>query len=182
VNLPNFLTTLRILLIPVFIVIFSEPTPTRSYWAAAVFVTASLTDWIDGYIARKWGQETVVGKFLDPIADKLLVLSAVILLVEIGRVAGWVAIIILGREIAVTGLRAIASSNGIVIQADEMGKYKTFVQIMAMIFLTLPDPVAFGDVGFHPYGIGTVVLWVAVGLALYSGANYFYRFWREIDR
>ncbi|MBI4715823.1 MAG: CDP-diacylglycerol--glycerol-3-phosphate 3-phosphatidyltransferase, partial [Nitrospirae bacterium] len=113
VNLPNLITFSRILLIPVFILVFYDPTPGRAEWAAAIFFAASLTDWVDGYIARRWGQVSLTGKLLDPIADKLLVLSALILLVDFGRVASWIAIVILGRELAVTGLRAIASSIGV---------------------------------------------------------------------
>ncbi len=177
-NLPNLITFSRILLIPVFILIFYDPTPGRAEWAAVIFLVASLTDWVDGYIARRWGQVTLMGKFLDPIADKLLVLSALILLVDFGRVASWVAIVILGRELAVTGLRAIASSIGVVIQAEEMGKYKTTVQLAALTLLILPDPLLIGGSTLSLHRVGTYALWAAVLLALVSGGQYFYRFWK----
>jgi CDP-diacylglycerol--glycerol-3-phosphate 3-phosphatidyltransferase len=114
---------------------------------------------------------------LDPIADKLLVLSALILLVDFHRVASWIAIVILGRELAVTGLRAIASSQGHIIHADEMGKYKTTVQVVAIVLLILPDPLVLGNIRLESHRLGTYFLWVAVLLAIVSGAQYFYRFW-----
>ncbi|MBI5197472.1 MAG: CDP-diacylglycerol--glycerol-3-phosphate 3-phosphatidyltransferase [Nitrospirae bacterium] len=178
-NLPNLITLLRILLIPIFILIFSDPSPDRAYWAAAIFLFASLTDWADGYIARKWSQVTLMGKLLDPIADKLLILSALILLVDFERVASWIAIVIIGRELAVTGLRAIAASLGHVIHVEEMGKYKTTVQVIAIVLLILPDPMVILNYEMPSHQMGTYTLWVAVFLAMASAVQYFYRFWTE---
>jgi CDP-diacylglycerol--glycerol-3-phosphate 3-phosphatidyltransferase len=179
VNFPNGITLLRILLTPVFIFIFYTPSPSRSYIAAAVFLLASLTDWFDGFIARRWGQVTIMGKLLDPIADKLLILSALILLVDFDRVAAWIAIVIIGRELSVTGLRAIASSIGRTIPVEEIGKYKTLFQMFALVSLVLPEPLIFLQWSLQNHEIGTYALWVAVLLAILSGGRYFYSFWDQ---
>jgi len=113
INLPNLLTLSRLLLIPVFVVVFLSPTPERSLIAAAVFLVAALTDFLDGYLARRSDQVTQLGRLLDPVADKLLVLSGLILLVQAERVAAWVAIVIIARELAVTGIRALAAKDGV---------------------------------------------------------------------
>ena len=115
-NLPNFITLVRILLIPVFVMLFFTPTPDRSLSAAVIFVVAAITDLLDGYIARRNGQVTKLGKLLDPIADKLLVLSALILLVNIDRVSALIAIFVIAREVAVSGIRAIAAGEGLMIR------------------------------------------------------------------
>ena len=115
INLPNVLTLTRILLIPVFVLLFVVPTPDRSLAAAIVFVIAAMTDLLDGYLARRRGQVTKLGRLLDPIADKLLVLSALIVLVQVDRVGALVAILIIAREVAVTGIRAIAATEGMIL-------------------------------------------------------------------
>ncbi|OGW66900.1 MAG: CDP-diacylglycerol--glycerol-3-phosphate 3-phosphatidyltransferase [Nitrospirae bacterium RIFCSPHIGHO2_02_FULL_40_19] len=179
-NLPNILSILRIILIPLFIIFFSDPSVSRSQWAALIFAIASVTDWFDGYIARKWGQVTLSGKFLDPVADKLLVMSALIMLVEINRVSSWIAIIIIGRELAITGLRAIASSVGVVIAAKEMGKYKTIMQMFSITFLILGYSVYPAGRQIDLHLLGTVGLWAAALLSVISAFDYFYRFWNNI--
>lgn len=170
-NLPNIVTLLRILLIPVFIIVFAIPSVTRSQLAALIFILASVTDWFDGYLARKFKQVTLSGKLLDPVADKLLVMSALIMLVEFQRVTSWLAILIIGRDIAITGLRAIASSVGIIIAAKEMGKLKTIVQIIAIVLLILDYPV-----------FGTIVLWSSAILAIISAFDYSIKFWMNVKR
>ena len=167
-NFPNFLTALRIFLIPIFIALFLVPSPSRSVWAAIVFVLASLTDLLDGYLARRWKQVTKLGKFLDPVADKLLVLSALILLVEFHRVPAWIVIIIVGREIAVTALRAIASLDGIVLGAEQMGKYKLFIQITAIVLLILDYNTPY----LHFRLIGILLLWLSIILTVFSAIQY----------
>lgn len=175
-NLPNLITLLRIFLIPVFILVFLTPTGSRSVAAAVVFLIASLTDLMDGYLARRWKQITQLGKFLDPIADKFLVLAALILLVEFHRVSSWIAIVIIGRELAVTGLRAIASSSGIVIAADEAGKYKMVIQTISIVLLILGYKIGF--INFHVWG--TFLLWISMILAILSGIQYFIKFLNQI--
>ncbi len=147
------------------------PSVTRSHLAALIFILASVTDWFDGYLARKFKQVTLSGKLLDPVADKLLVMSALIMLVEFQRVTSWLAILIIGRDIAITGLRAIASSVGIIIAAKEMGKLKTIVQIIAIVLLILD---------YHVFG--TIVLWFSAILAIVSAFDYSIRFWMNVKR
>jgi len=131
---------------------------------------------MDGYLARRWGQVTQLGKFLDPIADKFLVLAALILLVDFHRVSSWIAIVIIGREFAVTGLRAIASSSGVVIAADDAGKYKMVIQTVSIVLLVLGYNI--GRISFHVWG--TFLLWISMILAILSGVQYFVKFMSRI--
>jgi CDP-diacylglycerol--glycerol-3-phosphate 3-phosphatidyltransferase len=179
VNLANLLTMARILLIPVFVVLYINPTPKRSLLAALVFVIASVTDLLDGYVARKTGQVTRLGKLLDPIADKLLVLSGLILLVQFDRVAALVAILIIAREVAVTGIRAIAASEGIVLVAETIGKWKMALQVIAIVALILEG--SFLPTAWLLHLLGTSLLYVALMLALVSGWQYLIGFWRQIS-
>ncbi|MBI3803412.1 MAG: CDP-diacylglycerol--glycerol-3-phosphate 3-phosphatidyltransferase [Nitrospirae bacterium] len=174
-NLPNILTIIRVLLIPFFIFFFSQASLRSEIIAGIIFLVASLTDLLDGYLARRTSQVTQFGKFLDPVADKLLIVSALVLLVGNGRVPAWVAIVIIGREFAVTAFRAIASSEGIIIAAEGTGKYKMFLQTVAIIFLItdLPSP--------HFHQIGLVFLFAAMLLAIYSAGQYFIKFGRQVN-
>lgn len=171
-NFPNFLSVLRIALIPLFILLFSTPTPARTILSAVVFGLAAATDLLDGYLARRWRQVTSMGKLLDPLADKLLVLSAVILLVSLQRIEGWLAILIIGRELAVTGLRAIAASEGIIIAAEGAGKAKVILQVIALILIILSAHI--GPISLHL--AGTILLWLSTGLAVSSAIQYALRF------
>ncbi len=146
------------------------------FLAAVLFSIAALTDLFDGYIARKAGQVTSFGKFLDPLADKVLVCSVLIMLVETGQVAAWIAIVIICRDIMVTGLRAIASDEGVVIAADTFGKIKTVLQLVALIPLTIRFPI----LGISMQGIGMFVLYIALVLTIYSGWNYFNNFFKAM--
>lgn len=177
-NVPNLITVARILLIPVFVALFATPDPDRSIMAAIVFVTAAVTDLLDGYLARRSGQVTKLGKLLDPIADKLLVLSALILLVNIDRVSALVAILILAREVAVTGVRAIAASEGLIIQAETTGKYKMALQVVAIVLLILEgtDLAELGNVHLA----GTVTLYLSLLLGYVSGGQYVWSFWKQV--
>ena len=179
VNLPNLLTVSRILLIPVFVLIFSSPTPGRSLVAAIVFVVAAITDLLDGYLARRRSQVTKLGRLLDPIADKLLVLSALILLVQFDRVGALVAILIIAREVAVTGVRAIAAAEGIVLTPETTGKYKMVAQVVAIVLLILEDGIIPGAWNLHL--AGTAVLYLALVLAFISGGRYLVSFWRQVS-
>jgi CDP-diacylglycerol--glycerol-3-phosphate 3-phosphatidyltransferase len=178
VNLPNLLTLSRILLIPVFVVLYSSPSPERALAAAVVFAVAALTDLVDGYVARRRAQITRVGRLLDPIADKLLVLSALILLVQFGRVDAVVAILMIAREVAVTGIRAVAAAEGLVIPAETIGKYKMTAQVIAILLLTLEDAILPAAWYFHHAGTG--LLYAALVLSLVSGGHYGLQFWRQI--
>jgi len=183
-NLPNALTLLRIFLIPVFILFLSKSDPlnlpftTRALAATGVFAAASFTDWLDGFIARSTGQVTRLGKLLDPIADKILTSTAFILLVAHNQIAAWMAVVFIGREFAVTGLRAIASSEGHVIAAHDGGKLKMVVQIFAIFTLLL-------DLGYkNPVlrlnEVGIIAIWVAMILAVISGLQYFVKYWGRL--
>jgi CDP-diacylglycerol---glycerol-3-phosphate 3-phosphatidyltransferase len=177
-NLPNFITLTRILLIPVFVVLFATPTPNRSLSAGLVFVVAAVTDLLDGYLARRNGQVTTLGKLLDPIADKLLVLSALILLVNVDRVSALVAIVIIAREVAVTGIRAIAAGEGMVIAAETTGKYKMALQVVAIVLLVF-EGTFLSDLGnLHLAGI--VTLYLSLVLGYVSGGQYVWSFWKQV--
>ncbi|TMN23633.1 CDP-diacylglycerol--glycerol-3-phosphate 3-phosphatidyltransferase [Lentibacillus cibarius] len=184
-NLPNKLTLSRIFLIPIFIVLLSVPLgwgewmigenvlPVSHLAAAVLFIIAAATDWVDGYYARKYNLVTNLGKFLDPLADKLLVASALILLVEMGLAPGWVTIVIISREFAVTGLRLVAAGEGIVLAAGSMGKIKTATQMIAIAVLLLHN-FPFALAGF-PFGM--VMLYAALFFTVLSGYEYFVKNW-----
>ena len=178
INLPNVLTLVRILLIPVFIVLMMVPDPERSLSAAVIFVVAAMTDLLDGYVARKTGQITKLGRLMDPIADKLLVLSALILLVQLDRVTALVAILIIAREVAVTGIRAIAATEGMIISAEVTGKYKMALQVIAIVLLILEGTVV-NDIG-NVHLAGIVTLYLSIVLGYVSGTQYVVNFWRQV--
>ena len=179
INIPNLLSLSRILSVPVFILLMLEPNPVRALAAGIVFSLASATDWLDGYLARKWGQVTKVGKLLDPIADKILIMSALVILVEIRSdvVHSWIAIVIIGREFAVTGLRAIAASEGIIIPAETVGKYKVGAQITAVLSLLLDYYLTREWLR----DVGSLALWVAMILSVYSAVQYFRTYWKKLN-
>ncbi|SDJ00593.1 CDP-diacylglycerol--glycerol-3-phosphate 3-phosphatidyltransferase [Salimicrobium halophilum] len=184
-NLPNKITLSRIFLIPIFIILMSVPfgwgtlemgereLPISHLLGAILFIIASTTDWIDGHLARKHNLVTNLGKFLDPLADKLLVSAALILLVEIGLAPAWIVILIISREFAVTGLRLVAAGEGAVLAASQMGKLKTWIQIVAISLLLLHNfPFAF--LGFP---LGIIGLYLALLITVYSGYDYFKKNW-----
>lgn len=160
---------LRILLIPVFVILALMNAPAAQYAAVGVFVLASITDALDGRIARKNGLVTNFGKFIDPIADKLLVMSALIVLVERGRMPGWVCIVMLAREFAISGFRLVAAGTGKVIAAGILGKIKTVTQMIAVIALLLTAI----DGVFAPLGtFADVAMYVSAFMTVWSGADY----------
>jgi CDP-diacylglycerol---glycerol-3-phosphate 3-phosphatidyltransferase len=171
-NLPNALTLLRILAVPVVVVALLGETPNGDELAAAVFALAALTDGLDGYFARSRDAVTTFGKLMDPLADKLLITAALVSLVSLDRLQAWVAMVIIAREIAVTGLRAIAAERGVVIAASWMGKLKTVLQIAAIFALIAANPA--------PTWVN-VLLYVAVAVTLISGADYFLGIRRRLE-
>jgi len=174
VNLPIALTLCRIVLVPLIIVFLISSSRVHVLIAAVIFIAASLTDWLDGRMARRRNQVTRLGTLLDPVADKLLVAAALVALVQVDMIDAWVAVVIIGRELAVTGLRGVALSMGIVIPASPLGKAKTVSQYVALTILILEKGVP-GDFGpFHEFS--QTVLWLALALTVLSGAQYFYRF------
>ena len=164
---PNLLTVFRLLLVPVFYVVFWRPgflLPDR-FLACLVFVTAVFTDWLDGVIARKYNASSNFGKLMDPLADKLLVCSAMICLIQTGQLAAWIVVIIIAREFIISGFRLVASDNGIVIAANYWGKFKTVSQ-MAMIIVLIADLGGAFDL------IGQILIWLALALTIISLIDY----------
>jgi CDP-diacylglycerol--glycerol-3-phosphate 3-phosphatidyltransferase len=172
-NLPNALTLLRIFLVPILVALLLTRTEGGFVLGTAVFGLAVLTDYLDGYFARRRNQVTRFGMLLDPLADKLLTAAAFISLVEMDAVPAWMVVIIVGREFAVTGLRNIAAGRGVLIAASGLGKGKMVSQVVAIFLLLLATRFPILRVP------ALVALWVVVGLALVSAADYFWRYWRE---
>lgn len=174
-NLPNKLTMLRVIMIPVFVVFMLIDITAYDKWIAlGIFVVASLTDLLDGKIARKYNLVTNFGKFMDPLADKLLVCSAMIALIELGRIPAWIVIVIIAREFIISGFRLIASDNGIVIAASYWGKFKTTFQ-MIMVILMIADIEVLSIVT-------TVVMWIALILTIVSLIDYLRKNWNVMGK
>lgn len=176
-NLPNSITMVRIFLVPVFLLLVLVKIRYGALLAAAVFALAAFTDGLDGYLARRNKQITDLGKILDPLADKLLVSAALIALVEMHKLPSWIVVLILGREFAITGLRTVAASKGLVIAASKLGKWKTLTQILAIVLIltedswaVIPQPLALA--------VGRIILLIAVVLTIWSGVDYWVKFWR----
>lgn len=182
-NLPNKITVSRIILIPIFMIFmlvdfgfgsvtFLKTTMEMEHLIGGlIFIFASMTDWLDGYIARKNNLVTNMGKFLDPLADKLLVSAALIILVELGTAPSWIVIVIISREFAVTGLRLILAGGGEVVAANQLGKIKTVAQLLAIISLLLNN-IYFESIGV-PFGM--MMLYIALFFTVWSGVDYFYK-------
>lgn len=184
-NLPNLLTLVRIFLVPLLVAALVQQN-FRIHWgnrllvasdffALAVFLAAALTDLLDGYLARRWKQVTTVGTLLDPVADKLLISAALISMVEIRLLPGWLVVLIIGREFAVSGLRSIAAAEGYTIKAGELGKSKMMFQVLAiaLVLLSIRWPA------LHVYAL--VAMWAVVIFGLASAVDYFRKFWRKVD-
>jgi CDP-diacylglycerol---glycerol-3-phosphate 3-phosphatidyltransferase len=172
INLPNVLTVARIIAVPVIVVALLGETPNGDVVAAIVFALAALTDGLDGYLARSRDAITTFGKLMDPIADKLLIVAALISLVSLGRLAGWVAMVIIAREFAVTALRSVAVEQGVVISASWLGKAKTILQVAAVFALIIWEPA--------PLAVDLLV-YAAVALTVISGADYFFGIRKRIE-
>ncbi len=206
-NLPNMLTFLRIVIIPFVLVFIYYESRINSFIATVLFSVASITDFFDGWLARRKGLTTVLGKFLDPLADKLIVMSTLVMLVPLGRIPAWLVVLLLARELSITGLRSIASSEGVVIAASQGGKWKTAFQFTGILGLLIhyPYPIAVITPWLHNYVVGSwlhklcaqvgipVKPWVdfhIVGLwliylslffSLLSAVQYIARFVKQID-
>ena len=198
-NIANYLTMARIVAIPIVIVLLMlvEPETRKQSWftlvpaqpqghnlaycliAALIFALASITDYLDGYLARKRNLVTNLGKLLDPLADKLLVIGAMIMLVELSRLPGWMALVVIAREIGITALRGIATDQGVVIAASQLGKYKTAATMPALVALILYYKLPlFIFVNVNCFAVGMILLAIAVVLTVWSGLDYFIRFWK----
>jgi CDP-diacylglycerol--glycerol-3-phosphate 3-phosphatidyltransferase len=183
-NLPNSLTILRIFFVPLLVAALVQENVavrmgtvlvTNEWLALAIFLAAAATDLLDGYLARRWKQVTTIGTLLDPIADKLLISAALISLVEVRALPGWMAILIIGREFAVSGLRSIAAAEGYTIKASDLGKTKMFFQVLAISCMLISVR--------HPALrlASTLLMWAVIVFALLSAVSYFAKFWRKVD-
>jgi len=175
-TLPNGVTVLRIIAIPFILIMLGYPGGLNHLITALLFLAAAITDSLDGYLARRRGMVTTLGKFLDPLADKLLAVTALIALIPARDIPVWMVVVIVGREIAVTGLRGIAVSQNIVISASTWGKCKTFFEGAAIFFLILNG----GVVTFNFHWVGMVFLWLALIWAVISGIDYFQKFLKSV--
>ncbi|OGP91216.1 MAG: CDP-diacylglycerol--glycerol-3-phosphate 3-phosphatidyltransferase [Deltaproteobacteria bacterium RBG_16_48_10] len=175
-TLPNGVTIIRVIAIPFILVMLFYPGQFNQFITALLFFAAAITDTLDGYLARRRRMVTTLGKFLDPLADKLLIATALIALIPARGIPTWMVIVIVGREIAVTGLRGIAVSQNIIISSNIWGKYKTFFEGASIFFFILNG----GFASFSFYWLGLGLLWVALLLAVFSGADYFQKFLRSI--
>ncbi len=185
-NAPNAITLVRIAMIPVFLYFTYAESRVNSFVAGLVYAVTGTTDFLDGWIARKKGLVTVIGKFLDPLADKLIVMAALVMLVHLGRVAAWVVIVVMAREFMVTGLRTIAMSEGVVIAAGQEGKHKTAFQVAAITFLiihyTYPVDAIFFSFDLDANRVGTLLLYVSLVFSVWSAWIYFREFVRVVYR
>ncbi|TNF31247.1 MAG: CDP-diacylglycerol--glycerol-3-phosphate 3-phosphatidyltransferase [Deltaproteobacteria bacterium] len=183
-NLPNLLTMSRIALIPPVMLLMLLDTPVGNFFATLLFAIAAITDWLDGYLARKRGLVSVLGKFLDPLADKLIVLATLILAAELHRIPGWFVVLLLSREITITGLRAIASSEGLSVDVVRSGKFKTAFQLVGIVALML-DGRYLIDFGFSSAiidfnALGVMLLALSMVFSLLSAVQYFVGFLRSL--
>lgn len=175
-NVPNSLTVLRILMVPVMVwLLWDAPTPSESAAATAIFAGAMITDIIDGYLARKWDLMSPIGAYLDPLADKLMVVTTMIMLVPLGWMPAWLVVLLECRELTITGLRGIASQEGMVLSAGTLGKFKTAYQSTALSFLVFHHPLF----GIDTHSIGMVLMWIATIFSLVSGGQYLWQFFRS---
>lgn len=167
----NVVSIVRILMIPAFMIAALCGAPSGDVWALVIFLVASVTDWVDGYIARKYNQVTTFGKFLDPLADKLLVAAAILVLVSRGIMGSVPAMLVIAREFVVTSLRIVAMGEGIVIAAQKSGKIKTFIQIIGIALLF--TPIAGISAGILGASIGDIAVWLIAAVTVVSGIEYF---------
>lgn len=184
-NLPNLLTFARILMIPAVLLLLSRGAPRDCFWAACVYSLAAITDMLDGYLARRQGLVSVLGKFLDPLADKLIVAATLVWLVPMGRIPAWAVVLLISREITITALRSIASTEGLVIAAGDGGKIKTALQMIGIVCLILGYPyrihlgVDFGEVDV--VHVGRLLIYLSLVFSITSAAQYMGLFIDAID-
>src|SRR5580693_2984389 len=186
VNLPNMLTLGRIVAIPFLVWLLDSPTPVRGFWACIVFTVAAITDMLDGYLARKLGVVSLLGKFIDPLADKLIVMAALVWMVPMGRIAAWVVVLLLAREISVTGLRSVAASEGVIISAGQEGKTKTALQMIGIVALLLGYPYHMAYLGIDlgivdMVRVGRMLVYLSLLFSFASAAQYVRLFGAAVD-
>jgi CDP-diacylglycerol--glycerol-3-phosphate 3-phosphatidyltransferase len=185
-NLPNLLTMARIVMIPVCLAFLDRDTPRDCFWSAIVFTLAAFTDVLDGFLARKLGVVSVVGKLLDPLADKLIVMATLVWMAPMGRIPAWVVVLLLARDIAVTGLRSVAASEGVIIAAGQEGKTKTALQMIGIIALILGYPYHLSYAGIDlgvvdVVRVGQMLVYLSLAFSLMSAAQYARLFAAAVD-
>ncbi len=171
-NAPNTITVARIFVVPVVMALLAYESFVTCWVAAFLYVAASISDIVDGYLARKYNLVSIIGAFLDPLADKLLVIGALVMLVPLGRMPAWMAAVLIMRDVTITALRGIAASEGLIISASKWGKYKTTFLDVSLCFLIAHYPVNAVDL----HTVGMMLMWPAVVLSVWSGAHYLYQF------
>ncbi|AKV03219.1 CDP-diacylglycerol--glycerol-3-phosphate 3-phosphatidyltransferase [Labilithrix luteola] len=186
VNIPNLLTFGRIVMIPLCLWFLDKDTPRSGFWAAIVFTLAALTDVLDGYLARKLGVVSILGKLLDPLADKLIVMACLVWMVPMGRIQAWVVIVLLAREISVTGLRGVAASEGVVISAGQEGKTKTALQMIGIILLLSGYPYHMSYLGLDlgivdMVHVGRALVYMSLVFSMASAAQYVSLFAQAVE-
>jgi CDP-diacylglycerol--glycerol-3-phosphate 3-phosphatidyltransferase len=179
-NLPNLVTMSRVVMIPFILIFIDNFNPFRSFIAAMLYLVAAAGDFLDGYLARSRGQVSMLGKFLDPLADKLLVNAVLVFLVALARVPAWVVVVLIGRDLAISGLRSIAAAQGLVIAASDGGKIKTALQLVAitslLIYFRYPVLGLNMIAPIDYFYVGTIILYISMGVSLFSGAQYLRHF------
>lgn len=181
-SVPNLLTSLRILFIPAVLLMMQYDSPTNAFIASVIFAIACITDFFDGWVARRFNQTSVLGKLMDPLADKLLVTGALVMLIDLGRVSAWLVFVILAREMFVTGLRSVAAGEGLILAARDLGKQKTAFQMIGLwcLLVHYKYPVLGGLVSFHRVGFWVLIL--SLGFSLASAIDYTRSFARAVAK
>ncbi len=184
INLPNLLTQFRILVIPAVLVFIDNESSFRCFIAALLYSVSAITDFVDGYLARKWQQVSLIGKFLDPLADKLLVMATLVWMVPLGRIPAWLVVVLLARELAINGLRSVASSEGLVIAAGQMGKNKTALQMVAILCLIIHFryPILFTNIYVDCHLVGLYTIYISLVFSVFSAIEYIQLFARAIQK
>ena len=177
-NLPNLVTMSRIVMIPFILIFIDNFNPLRSFIASMLYLVAAAGDFLDGYLARTRGQVSMLGKFLDPVADKLLVTAVLVFMVALSRVPAWIVVVLIGRDLAISGLRSIAAAQGLVIAASDGGKIKTALQLVAIMMLLVyfRYPVLGTTIMLDYYVVGNWILFISMGVSLFSGVQYLRHF------
>lgn len=170
----NIITVGRIVMIPVVIAFLFDPGPAAGWWAMGIFVVAAISDLIDGWLARRYAQVSVIGAFLDPLADKLMVMAVMVMLIPLGRIPAWLVVVLLARELVITGLRGIASAEGIIISASAGGKFKTAYQMTGLSFLLIH--YRYLEIDCHTVGLW--LMYISTAISLWSGWSYCFEFWK----
>jgi CDP-diacylglycerol--glycerol-3-phosphate 3-phosphatidyltransferase len=183
-NLPNLVTMSRVVLVPFVLIFIDNFSPLRSFIASMLYLVAAAGDALDGYLARSRNEVSMLGKFLDPLADKLVVTAVLVFMVALGRVPAWVVVVLIARDLAINGLRSVASAQGLVIAASDGGKIKTALQLVAIMMLMVHFryPALGTTIMIDYHRVGLVVLYISMGASLFSGGQYLHAFFSTVLR